>query len=236
MEYDNPAARLLSLLKKCQQYRGSTPCRQAWKEILKTGDDGALLMARLGKAMELPQVTIDALRESFPNRETMWHHWNSQVSSAFLNQNLGANWDTFINYIDQHTLNYLQMSSDLLEGKSTTKILEQSNLDEIRREFAQLHEEVINSSMNPEVKKYLIRSLRRIIVSVDEYRLTGALPLLEAVEAMVGHAQMDPAYKNFMQTSDLGRKIVDSLGAMANAVTVVVGIPQLAQTIQLIAN
>jgi len=234
MEYDNPAARLLSLLEKCKQKPGHMACKQAWREILDTGKDAALLMSRLGKVMELSQVTIEALRESFPNRETTWSHWNSQVNSAFMNQNLSATWDTFINHIDHHTIVYLQLSSDLLQGKSTTKLLENEKLNELRDELTELCDSVINSSLSSEIKKYITRALRKLVTNIDEYRLTGALPLLEAVEGMVGHACVDVEYKEFMQTNELGRKLLVTLGAIADAVTVAIGIPQLSHSIGLL--
>jgi hypothetical protein len=86
MEYDNPAARLLALLQKCKQQSPGTSCKLAWEAVLEVRGNEPLLMSRLGKAMELPQTAIDALKESFPNRQENWKHWRAQVSAGFLNQ------------------------------------------------------------------------------------------------------------------------------------------------------
>jgi hypothetical protein len=236
MEYDNPAARLLALLQKCKQQSPGTSCKLAWEAVLEVRGNEPLLMSRLGKAMELPQTAIDALKESFPNRQENWKHWRAQVSAGFLNQNLSANWATFVNHIDDHTINYLQLSADLLASKATTKILERGQLDELKKQMVDLYNEILDSTINVDVKKYLIRAIRRLIISIDEYQLTGALPILEAVETMVGHAHIDTEYRNFLKTTDLGSKLLLTLGTMADAITVAVGIPQLTSTIQLLAN
>jgi hypothetical protein len=235
MEYDNPAERLLTLLRTCKGIAPNHNCRKAWQKVLNTEENNALLMARLGKVMELPQITVQALKDSFPNRASTWTHWSSQVNNAFISQNLHGSWDSFINHIDDHSMTYLQMSSDLLHSKSTTKLLGDEELKSIRDELDRLYTETLAASIDEDVKKYLVRYLRKLLVSLDEYRITGALPLLEAVETMVGHAHIDKSYRSFMTDSDLGKRIVDSIGAMANLVTVAVGIPQLTQTIVLLS-
>lgn len=236
MDYDNPAARLLAILQHCKSLPRNASCRQAWREILNTGQDDALLMSRLGKVMELPQITIKTLQEFFPNREATWTHWNSQVSSAFVNQTLSGTWESFINHIDQHTITYLQMSAELLQSKNTTRVLEQTQLDKLREELGHLLDDIFASEIDFDVKKYLIKSIREILINIDEYKLTGALTLLHTVESMVGHAHLNAPYRRILTDTELGKRILDSLGAVANTVTVAVGIPQLTQTIQLLSG
>jgi len=54
MNYDNPAERLLSLLERGKAKAPATNCRTVWEELLEVNGDSPLLMARLGKVMELP--------------------------------------------------------------------------------------------------------------------------------------------------------------------------------------
>lgn len=238
MNNDNPAARLLSLLVKGKAIPPNTNCRTAWQQLLGVSgnDKSALLMSRLGKIMELPEQTILALQDGFPHQSNTWSHWEKQVNTGFMVQNLNANWDSFINHIDDHSINYLRMSSDLLQAKTTIKNIADEEINSVREKINQIYEETLNSELPDEVKKYLVRYLRKILTGIDEYHLTGALPLLEAVDTMVGHAMVDAGYKSFLQDTELGKKILDTLGAMANVVTVAVGIPQLSQAIVLLAN
>lgn len=236
MNYDNPAARLLALLVEGQKKSGNVPCRKAWEELLGTAGDAPLLMSRLGKAMELSRETVLALQEAFPEQGNTWSHWETQVNTAFMVQNLHAHWDTFIGHIDPHTITYLRMSSSLLESKSTTKLIADTDLLGIRTTLDQILSEVLASDHSDEIKKYLIRNLRKLITSIDEYRLTGALPLLDTVETAVGHAAVDMQYRSFLTDTDLGKRLLDALTSMGNVVTVAVGIPQLSQAIALLPH
>lgn len=75
-----------------------------------------------------------------------------------------------------------------------------------------------------------------MIVSIDKYRLTGALPLLDAIDTTIGHAFLENGYKSFLTDTELGKRLLDTLGSMANVVTVAVGIPQLTLAIAQIAQ
>lgn len=236
MNYDNPAARLLSLLEKGKTTPPTTNCRAVWEELLEAKSDSPLLMARLGKVMELPRLAIVALQEEFPQQGDTWSHWEAQVNTAFMVQNMHANWDSFINNIDAHTLTYLKMASSLLQAKANTKLIADTDLVSIRERLDAILVEVLSSDLPIEVRRYLARNLRKIIGSIDEYRLTGALPLLDAVETTLGHAAVDKQYKSFLIDTELGKRLLDTLGSMANVVTVAVGLPQLTQAIALLAN
>ncbi|HUW28950.1 MAG TPA: hypothetical protein VMV97_10100 [Sulfuriferula sp.] len=236
MNYDNPAARLLSLIEEGQKKNQSTNCRAVWQELLEVDDNNPLLMSRLGKAMELPELIIKALVEEYPQQGNTWSHWEGQVNAAFMSQNLNATWASFSSLIDQHTVTYLRLASDLLQAKSNTKLIADDELLGTRAELDAVYKEVLGSNLADEVKKYLIRNLRKLILSIDEYKLTGALPLLDAIETTIGHAHLDKEYQHFLRDTALGKRLLDTLGAMANIVTVAIGIPQLSQAIILLSR
>jgi len=237
MNNDNPAARLLAVLEKGKQISPGQPCRQSWQNLLKVSNgENALLMSRIGKVMELPEQIILALKDGFPNQGDTWTHWANQVNTAFMVQNINANWDSFINHVDVHTITYLRMAADLLQTKANTKLIADNEIQGVREKINAIYEEILNSELPDEIKKYLIRYLRKIQTGIDEYYLTGAIPLLEAMETMVGHTMVDKDYREFLRDTDLGKKILDTLSSMANVVTVAVGIPQLSQAIALLSN
>lgn len=236
MNYDNPAARLLSILERGKTKTSTTKCRVVWEELLEVTGDSPLLMARLGKVMELPRLTITLLKEEFPEQGDMWTHWESQVNAAFMVQNMHANWDSFINNIDDHTITYLRMASLLLQAKANTKLIADADLASVREALNEILVEVLVTDLPDEVKKYVVRNLRKILDSIDEYKLTGALPLLDAVETTLGHAAVDRQYKTFLTDTCLGKRLLDTLASMANVVTIAVGLPQLTQAIALLAN
>ena len=46
------------------------------------------------------------------------------------------------------------------------------------------------------------------------------MPILDALEATIGHAVLDPEFKNELIETDTGLKIRDMLGDLANVITV----------------
>ena len=236
MKYDNPAARLLAFLLIGKSKPTNVQCRGVWEEILDAQGNQPLLMARLGKVMELPSLIIEAVQQAYPEEGNTWSHWESQVNAGFMVQNLHAGWETFISNIDDHSITYLRMTSNLLALKSNTRLIAAESLSTIRGDLQRIHEELLDSDQPEEIKRYLSRNIRRLIVSIDEYRLTGALPLLDAIDATVGHALLEKDYKTFLTDTELGKRLLDTLSSMANVVTVAVGIPQLTATIALLAR
>ena len=236
MNQDNPAGRLLNILKAGKQVNTDANCRETWRKLLLANGDAEIL-SRLGLLMELSNEAAVKIREDFPNESGAVNHWSSQLTGAFFSQNIQSTWQSFISNIDQHSLNYLASHSTLLALTSTTKPVADEDIMKIKDKLVEISDEILESEINIEIKKYLIRYLRKIITSIDEYFLTGALPILEAVETTIGHAHVDKEYKNFLLDTDLGKQLLDTLAATANVVTVAVGLPQLTTAITLlIAN
>lgn len=228
MQYDNPAARLLSILVDGKNIDVNQKCRRAWAGLLNVdASNGALLTSRIGKLMSLPQEIIDRTKEIYPGRAPTWDHWSTQVNNAFAAQNINGAWQTFISGVDNHTITYLQLSADLLETNSKIKKLDLDDLISLRNKIGELLAEVIGSEVDQSIKKYIVHHLYKILTAIDEYKITGSLPILDAVEATIGHAYLDQQYRKFLQGNEIGTKVLEVLGATADIVTVAIGIPQL---------
>lgn len=239
MKYDNPAARLLSLLEAGKKHKADQKCREVWGALLNapvTSKDQSMLMSRLGKAMELPGQTVDAIRESFPDDEDTWRHWSAQVQNAFLSQELTGQWGSFIGHIDDHSLMYLRMSSRLLQTMANTKLIADDDIKASRAKLDEILVEIRDSEQPAEIKKFLMRALQKIITALDEYAITGALPVIDAIEGALGHAVVDEPYRDFLFGGELGGRLREHLSAMADVVTVAIGIPQFSTTLALIAS
>lgn len=160
MNYDNPAARLLALLQAGKVYPVNQNCRAVWERLLEAPGNPSLLMARLGKVMELPAQIVEAIQQAYPDEANTWAHWEAQVNAAFMVQNLHAEWKSFINNIDDHSLTYLRMTSNMLASKSTTKLIASDDLKSIRSELDSILLELLSSAQPEELKKYLARNIR----------------------------------------------------------------------------
>ncbi|MBF0676017.1 hypothetical protein [Pseudomonas sp.] len=232
---DNPAARLLAILELGIQQDQNIKCRDVWRKLLNVGQgEDALLISRLGKIMELPEQTIQIIRKDLPNQGNTYKHWSAQIHKAFSEQNLNSAWQTFRHHIDTHTITYLRLTADLIQMKSSTSILAIESIQELKSKIDQLLSDVLSSELDPEVKQHIARYLQKILISIDEYRISGALPIIESVEGAFGHAFFDENYRQAMATTEIGAKIVSVLSALASAVTVALGAPQIPQAFQLL--
>jgi len=234
MEYDNPAARLLSILQAGREIDDKIQCRVAWDKLLRADGSNSILMSRLGKAMELPQDITQAIMDYCPSKIESTRYWFGQIDAAFGNQILNGHWSSFKGHIDDHTLNYLGLTAELLQSRANTKPIADEAITGLRGKFNEIYTEVLTANISIEIKGHLLRHLRQIIESIDEYFISGALPMLDASSALLGHAFVDKQYRSFLCDEELGTRIFESLTTMANIVTVSVGLPQLAQLLTLL--
>jgi hypothetical protein len=228
----NPAERLLKILVEGKNFDNKKKCRDVWGSLLKVSPaNDALLMARLGKTMELPLEVEATIEEHVPGEKETQAYWIKRVSAAFKQQNLEQPWETFNKYIDEHTISYLRMASKLLGVLSNGASLTDEKIDEIRESISDLLSDVRGSDIAPEAKGFLVRSLQRILLALDEYHISGSMPILTAVESTFGHVVINPEFRQAVTESSLSDKIWNTLSVVASAVTVMSGVPQIAADI-----
>lgn len=232
MPCDNPASRLLALLTTAKEIDGNTPSSRAWGKLLDAQGNQALLLSRMGKVLQLPNEVTVRLSNAAGVQSQIVSHISSQFYAAFSAHKFGEKWSEFTNRIDGHILNYLGLASNLLEAQTETKQLEAEDIEKLRADFTNLLERVRGADIAPRLKAYVVLQLHALIAALDDYFITGAEPILRQIEATVGHAYVDPTYKSFLQSHELGKGLLSCLAAAANMVTVVVGIPQLEQLVR----
>ncbi|EOW9269230.1 TPA: hypothetical protein PX805_003695 [Vibrio cholerae] len=112
------------------------------------------------------------------------------------------------------------MTAALLENKLETSVIDTEQLDTFRIRVQDLIEHTIKSDLTSEFKKFMTHYLQKILSAINDYLISGAMPILDAVEATLGHAVLDPNFKEALKESETGQKIRDMLGDLANIVTV----------------
>lgn len=221
---DNAAARLLAILKQGKKMNPEASAQSAWMRIFELkGDDPhapSILMSKLGQTMLLPHETKLLVEQYYPSQVSALTHTLKQIQVAFASQNLSSKWATFINNIDAHCINTLSMTSAMLDNKIESKLIESEKLELFRDRIQLLINETINSGLSKEFKKFMTHYLQKILSAINDYLISGAMPILDALEATIGHAVLDPEFKNELIETDTGIKIRDMLGDLANIITV----------------
>lgn len=232
MKYDNPAARLLAVLQAGRNIPDGHSCRDTWASLLEAEGDEVLLMSRLSKLMALVSEAVQSLKEISPDQDDdSWRHWATTVNNAFMVQNMHGHWQSFNGSIDNHTLTYLGLSARLLHQHEKNKVATADEITQIRSNLLSLLNETLESECDLTVKTYLVKSFRKIIAALDDYKLTGADGILEEIEVTVGRALRDAPYRHFLFKTDLGQKIRDTLSTAANIATIGPTVPLIANAV-----
>lgn len=136
----NPAERLLRILPRDKDFKNDKNCKEVWCAVLDIPiQDEALLMSRLGKVMSLPIEIKEIVERRFPEQDNTNDYWISRISTAFKQQNLDQNLETFNKYVDQHTISYLRLSSRLLAAIWNGKEIETRELEKINHYGLEVH-------------------------------------------------------------------------------------------------
>ncbi|WP_353098947.1 hypothetical protein [Stenotrophomonas lactitubi] len=205
-------------------------CRAAWSSLLQV-DSSSLpdLLTRLAQVAALPSEVVESIKRDFPRqyaRDDHRHFYNN-FDKAFRSSDLNGPWQTFIKFIDQPTMIYLSLASDLLEAKNTASRMSDEELLSLRDEIDALITTTIDSNWPDEVKKFIVIKLRDIREAIENYFITGALPILDAIASTFGHACLREDYRETLKTQE-GRGFAANLAKIANIVTVASGVTELA--------
>jgi hypothetical protein len=233
---ENQVARLLEILKKGKTIKPNTSCIEAWRTLLETKDQ-IILLPRLAKIMELPGQIIESFNSLGINDEsikTTNSYWHGQVNSGFSNQKIDGTWDTFISQIDIHAINYLSLASGFFVMHSNVnQNLPTQELSEIKQSLQTSLDSVLkNDELDKDIRRYLVRSLQRIILAIDEYFISGYTPIIEAIETTIGYAALDSKTdeKKFVSAfydTGVAKEFFTALNIISAMVTLATGVPQL---------
>lgn len=137
-----------------------------------------------------------------------------------------ANFNSFVDYIDDTTIDHLTSAVDLLESKQPAT-LSFEDIADYTKQITDLISDILDSPLEDKVKEYMVRSLRKIVIALEEYRLTGSIPVTNSIEQMLGHGFFDKDYANALTGTKEGSRLMNILGGLADAVTVATPFVQL---------
>ncbi|OAE52978.1 hypothetical protein A7J67_18425 [Achromobacter xylosoxidans] len=230
MTIDNPAHRLWLLLTDARYIKSDVKCKMAWASLLGVEVNSPDLYGRLGKFMQLPHDAIEALKVEHSDELPAAQHWFTQISVAFERQHLHETWQTFISHIDGHSMNYLKVHAKLINGGKQLKVLELDTLAQARADLATLLNTVLgDDTLDIGVRQALVRNLRGLLSSIEEYKLTGSAAVFDSISVVYGQGFFDSKYREAVsQSSPIGSKLHSIVGGLADAMTVILGVAPIA--------
>ncbi|SPO67408.1 hypothetical protein [Pseudomonas sp. JV241A] len=223
MKFESPAPRIQRILESVTSTSSGTSAKDAWSKALGVPKPNhAKLLIKIGEFMETTEALKNQMNELFNDLAPQTDAWYEKVKEGFDKIDLTTSISNFqIRYGKNDNL-YLKVIATCMNFHSHPE-LDIELLTEARESLNNLTEEVIASELDPKVKSYITKSLRKIISALEDYQISGTIPVVEAIETMMGHAFVDPEYREAVN-STFGRKIIDTLGAVADLVSINAGI------------
>lgn len=228
----NPAARLLMILEKGLKLQDEMKCRKAWCNLLDVKDgENAILMGRIGKVMSLTTDILESLNNIDGIKVDRYLHWVTPVEQAFIQNNLNGPWKAFKGQINDHVINYLSMTSDLLSHKCPEPILSVSSLSSILSNARDLIDEVRASELPEEIKDFMVKHLYKICLAVEEHSICGAESVSNAVESAFGYGVLHGESVELAKTNSTVKKFWQQMANVALIISISTGVQQLAPPI-----
>lgn len=236
MELNNPIERLIAFLKSAKKISINTVSSKAWDELLNTEGDIPLRMERIAKFHRLIEEVCVEL-SNLDNYEDVTQPIIKNLRRLHEVNSLSSTWGNFINVIKDTTITSLQIFVKFIEDKYISDY-DFERLISIKKELNTILEETLESQdVEPELKKFLVRSLRNIINSVEEYHITGITPVSDALNVSFGRYLTDEQYRILLNENSLGKKISSVFAELANITTVLTGTtPLIGASFKLLTN
>ncbi len=218
---DNPAQRLVSILKQGKKIRADLNCKAAWINIFEIDNNSNdCLMMHLGQLMMMP-YQISNLAKLYKLKHPT--HYAERLTQAFTSQDINGQWHTFISKIDDRAIENLEMLSDSLHSKCEIESVDKNKLSELHIKFSALYDEISLADIEQKLKNIILIKIKLILDAIHNYRITGIDGIINTYESAFGYMTIDEYYKNYLLTKDeksSGFKLRQCLHDLAQIVTV----------------
>lgn len=236
MELNNPIERLIALFKRAAIINQNTVASTAWDELLNTEGNIPLRIERIAKFHRLIEEVCDELSK-LDSYEDVTRSVIENLRSLHQFNNLSLPWGNFINVIKDTTITSLEIFVRFIRDRYISDY-DLEKLISIKKELSIILEQALDSQdIEPELKIFLMRSLRNIITSIEEYHITGILPVSDALNTSLGRLLIDEQYRELLNGNTLGKKLSAAFAELANITTVLTSTaPLIGVSIKLLTN
>ena len=213
-EPNNPAARLLNLIERLSiGTQLEQPAFTIWSAVLAVrAEETFEMLDRIGRIMQLPKVTREALSAVRPKLDPIYFEWVPQIEAAFKAHRLAGAMREFMAPISNDTRRTLRFCADRLSYVAPEKLLESNDLTTLRREAAELRRNLENAEIDSDLKKFAWRHLKEFISALDDYEFLGVTPLNRATEQALGSVRLNLEVAEKLGVTKVGKRLFGMLG------------------------
>jgi hypothetical protein len=216
---DNPAGRLYTILKKAKQFKGSG--YRIWGNsfnILTNRDEReisdaialqviehVIQLKKLINEIELSLKVIEGL-----NLSLYLTPFDRIRGAIKLRELTTPNYETYLREVTEGDLTVLAFCADVLSRYCREPVVEESQLEEILDSVGALYTDVFNSSLEDELKVFILDELEMLRRAIHEFRVRGFGRLKEAMPSVVGSYVITREWISKSEANDEDKSLLDS--------------------------
>jgi hypothetical protein len=183
---DNPAQRLLDILKKAQGMQNMAVSKM-WAQVFNIPDlDPPGCYRVLGHLNNLVDSIEARIRQVPDVNHELYLRDLPTIRQIICVQHLGQGWHEIKRPLDHGVLTGLEFCANELSKLHTEEAIPEEILAKIRAEFAELFDSVSNAEISSDLKLVLYDILTSAILAIDQYKILGNDGLKKAVAYTLG--------------------------------------------------
>lgn len=217
MTVNNPAGRLLAVMERAGSVSLKNSGANAWQQVLRDDDEEPLelhsLLERLARVVVLPA----GIRHEVGSIDNVKHDlylrhvgvWEQAFSSRI---RFDAQLSHFMELFKPEHVYCLETCDELLSRERPEPVLSSDFVGQVVQDLDELRGRVVQSDLDHDVRKFLLTGLDRMREALRHYRFSGVPPVIDALEASLGAAHLQPDVLKRSKETDLGNEYWAGLG------------------------
>ncbi len=239
MKMNNPARRLYIIITGLKQQL-KLPVDKAFAKVLNVENENySLLMKRIGMVF----VLIDATEQTVKSIDGINHDKYLLSLSDISAKMRGVNFSqaiqhTTIAQISEGTMAYLDMTAEYLARHSPEPTITEENRNKILESIFSLGNEIANITDLPnELRQFIFGKLDLLRQAVEIYDISGANPVKEACESIVGGMIFQPdRYNKQEQCRQVFKKLFTCAATAYCSIKCINNVATLPESIKVVAG
>ena len=219
---NNPASRLLEIIKKGQGIGNDVQAIDAWGEIFDTPRENLpLLLKRISSFCALPDEIEREIKEIEEANTPLYLDWRSKANVAFTNLNFVNNWNTtFKARFDDKAVYGIKFCDDLLSRQRPERTVATEDIDNLSNKVEELLNLIEEENIDQTTKNYIKERLIDIQQALGDIPILGTKVIEKEFQAVVGSLTINNTYNLQSEGSEFKTKfwrIIYGLGLLATA-------------------
>jgi hypothetical protein len=222
---NNPASRLLAILKSAKGIPADQSIRHAWATILQIDEkDTPGLLGAIAELIHLVRDTKVIVKSADGLNADVYLKLFTPIENAFAHCRLVGKWDQFTNHIDSDTLARLEILSHSLAITIPEPVPDADILAKLLEDVENLLSQTIAADLPQQLKTAIIDNLEVIRNAIRSFRIRGIAGLVESLLRSANSVVINSAvingesqYHEVKQFLRILRRLNEIVGAASNA-------------------